>query len=183
MQEVLTVRDVLEVIETVISRITVFVVDLHAVRVWPRKGKHHETMNGSVHSLAKVDVAVPLRGLARAKYLAAVDSFTAVAVRDAPVETANSTDTADLISPLKSGDVAPLFTSEVRRGKLLISHFATPVSVLVKGMANAPTSAVPCFLNGNYTPILGNAHSPEWSAISEMRPDVGRLRRLAIPCL
>jgi hypothetical protein len=26
-------------------------------------------------------------------------------------------------------------------------------------------------------------HSPEWSAISEMRPDVGRLRRLAIPCL
>lgn len=28
-----------------------------------------------------------------------------------------------------------------------------------------------------------DAHSPEWSAISEMRPDVGRLRRLAIPCL
>ena len=26
-------------------------------------------------------------------------------------------------------------------------------------------------------------HSPEWSAISEMRPDVGRLARLQIPCL
>ena len=26
-------------------------------------------------------------------------------------------------------------------------------------------------------------HSPVWSAIAEMRPDVGKLNRLRIPCL
>ena len=175
---VTTPRDVFEIIKAVIRLVSVPVVHYLTIGARADKGGSDEPMYAILTLYPRprqFGEWITPTVYRQVKY---PTDLSTLAGRD-PLHTAQ---VANVIDALVSGHIAPFFTFKFFGGKLLISHFTTSFSVLVRRAMGVLAPAALCFIPPNYTPIPPKikAHVPpgDWTTRREWMTTFNELREV-----